>query len=109
LPEKFFSDVACSVGRKLDAKVDRRWLFKGRRVYLYDGSTVSMPDTPENQEAYPQGSRQFSEAGIAEKAGKPAQLREDAFNSLSAWTPATNSNRRCVRDGSTSIGWSISS
>jgi len=54
LPEKFFSDVACSVGRELDAKVDRRWLFKGRRVYLYDGSTVSMPDTPENQKAYPQ-------------------------------------------------------
>src|SRR5205807_87039 len=54
LPEKFFSDVACSVGCELEAKADRRWLFKGRRVYLYDGSTVSMPDTPENQEAYPQ-------------------------------------------------------
>ena len=54
LPEKFFADVACSVGSELDAKVDHRWLFKGRRVYLYDGSTVSMPDTPENQEAYPQ-------------------------------------------------------
>src|ERR1700680_3001083 len=35
LPEKFFSDVACSVGRELEAKADRRWLFKGRRVYLY--------------------------------------------------------------------------
>ena len=30
------------------------WLWKGRRVYLFDGSTVSMPDTPENQAAYPQ-------------------------------------------------------
>jgi Transposase DDE domain len=54
LPEQFFSEVACSVGRELDAQADPRWLFKGRRVYLYDGSTVSMPDTPENQEAYPQ-------------------------------------------------------
>ena len=54
LPEKFFSGVACSVGRELDAKADHRWLFKGRRVYIYDGTTVSMPDTPENQEAYPQ-------------------------------------------------------
>src|ERR1700716_2730688 len=30
LPEKFFSDVACSVGRALDAEVDPRWLWKGR-------------------------------------------------------------------------------
>jgi len=54
LPEKFFSDVACSVGRTLDAKADHRWLWKGRRVYMFDGTTVTMPDTPENQEAYPQ-------------------------------------------------------
>ena len=53
LPEGFFSAVACSVGRTLDARADRRWLWKGRRVYLFDGTTVSMPDTPENQAAYP--------------------------------------------------------
>ena len=33
---------------------DRRWLWKGRRVYLFDGTTVTMPDTLENQAAYPQ-------------------------------------------------------
>src|SRR5215472_6289352 len=54
LPEKFFSTVACSVGRVLDAKADKRWLWKGRRVYLFDGTTVTMPDTPENQQDYPQ-------------------------------------------------------
>src|SRR5262249_2645398 len=54
LPEKFFSTVACLVGRSLDAKADYRWLWKGRRVYLFDGTTVTMPDTPENQQAYPQ-------------------------------------------------------
>jgi hypothetical protein len=54
LPEKFFSDVACSVGRALDDQAEQRWLWKGRRVYLFDGTTVTMPDTPENQEAYPQ-------------------------------------------------------
>jgi hypothetical protein len=30
------------------------WLWKGRRGYLFDGTTITMPDTPENQEAYPQ-------------------------------------------------------
>jgi len=54
LPEAFFSAVACLVGRTLDSKVDPQWLWKGRRVYLFDGSTVSMPDTRENQQAYPQ-------------------------------------------------------
>jgi Transposase DDE domain len=58
LPEKFFSAVACLVGRALDAKAEHRWLWKGRRVYMFDGTTVTMPDTPENQEAYPQVNNQ---------------------------------------------------
>jgi hypothetical protein len=53
LPERFFSAVARLVGRNLDAQVDRRWTWKGRRVCLFDGSTVSMPDTPENRRDYP--------------------------------------------------------
>jgi hypothetical protein len=53
LPEGFFSAAARLVGRNLDARIDRRWLWKGRRVCLFDGSTVSMPDTPENRAAYP--------------------------------------------------------
>jgi hypothetical protein len=54
LPEQFFSAVAYLVGRALDDKIDSQWLWKGRRVYMFDGTTVSMPDTPENQAAYPQ-------------------------------------------------------
>ena len=54
LPESFFADVACSVGRSLDEQAQRRWPWQGRRVYLFDGTTVTMPDTPANQAAYPQ-------------------------------------------------------
>jgi hypothetical protein len=54
LPEAFFSTVACEVGRNLDSNIDAGWLWKGRRVYMFDGSTVSMPDTQENQREYPQ-------------------------------------------------------
>jgi len=54
LPEKFFSAVTCLVGRALDSKADQEWLGKGRRVLMFDGAVVSMPDTPENQAAYPQ-------------------------------------------------------
>src|ERR1700749_444466 len=38
LPESFFADVACSVGRRLDARAEQGWLWKGRRVYLFDGT-----------------------------------------------------------------------
>jgi len=46
--------VARRTGRALEANVDAQWLWKSRRVYVYDGSSVSMPDTAENQRAYPQ-------------------------------------------------------
>jgi len=54
LPEEFFSSVARQTGRALEKSVDPQWLWKRRRVYVYDGSSVSMPDTVENQRAYPQ-------------------------------------------------------
>jgi len=54
LPEKFFSDVARHTGQTLDKNSDSGWLWKNRRVYIFDGSTVTMPDTVENQDAYPQ-------------------------------------------------------
>jgi DDE family transposase len=54
LPEEFFSNVARQTGRALEANVDPQWLWKSRRVYVYDGSSVSMPDTAENQRDYPQ-------------------------------------------------------
>src|SRR5215212_3995760 len=53
LPERFLSAVARLVGRNLEARVDRRWLWKGRRVCLFDGTTVSMPDPPANRREYP--------------------------------------------------------
>lgn len=54
LPEKFFSCVTRMVGKTLDDNVDPSWLWKGRSVYMFDGTMVSMPDTPKNQLAYPQ-------------------------------------------------------
>src|SRR4051794_37374660 len=54
LPEAFFREAALRAGRVLDDRADRGWRWKGRRVYLYDGTTVTMPDTAANQAAYPQ-------------------------------------------------------
>ncbi len=58
LPEEFFSQIARQTGRQLDAKAKADWLWKNRRVYIFDGATVSMPDTYANQQAYPQPPQQ---------------------------------------------------
>ena len=58
LPEEFYAEVARKTGQSLDNGAKKEWLWKGRRVLAYDGSTVSMPDTAENQQAYPQPPQQ---------------------------------------------------
>jgi hypothetical protein len=40
LPESFFSDVARGTGRALENNVDSRWLWKRRRVVVFDGAAV---------------------------------------------------------------------
>jgi hypothetical protein len=42
------------IAQDLDQHAPQDWLWKGRRVQLVDGTTVSMPDTPDNQRAFPQ-------------------------------------------------------
>ena len=64
LPEKFFSTLTRLVGQTLDTQGRPEWLWKGRRVLMFDGTTVSMPDTRQNQRAYPQTDRQKSELGF---------------------------------------------
>jgi len=64
LPERFVADVARRTGRELDARAAPGWRWKGRRVYVYDGSSVTMPDTPANQAAYPQPAAQRPGVGF---------------------------------------------
>ena len=45
-------------GENLDSSSPESWLWHNRRVVITDGSTLSMPDTEENQQAYPQHGRQ---------------------------------------------------
>jgi hypothetical protein len=64
LPEEFFSEAARQTGCALDANAEEQWLWNSRRVLVYDGSTVSMPDTPENQQTYPQPPQQKPGVGF---------------------------------------------
>jgi hypothetical protein len=54
LPLSFMVRLVRKTGQVFHEKASTTWLWKGRTVYLVDGSTASMPDTPANQRAYPQ-------------------------------------------------------
>ncbi len=58
LPLPLIIRLVRKLGELLDKKARPEWLWKGRKVYMVDGSTASMPDTPENQQAYPQPASQ---------------------------------------------------
>ena len=72
LPEEFFADVARKAGESLDHSAKQEWLWKRRRVLAYDGSTVSMPDTPDNQQAYPQPPQQQPGLGFPLARSRPS-------------------------------------
>ena len=49
---------------QLERKADEYWLWNGLHAKLVDGFTVTMPDTPKNQEEFPQLSTQQAGAGF---------------------------------------------
>jgi hypothetical protein len=49
---------------QLEANADPSWLWKGLHAKLVDGFTFTMPDTPENQEAFPQQKTQAPGVGF---------------------------------------------
>ncbi len=54
LPEKLLADLARGSGGELQREVPPSNLLGGRPIKIADGTTLSMPDTPANQKAYPQ-------------------------------------------------------
>ena len=53
LPEALLARLARETGRGLHDGAPDRWLWRGRRVVVADGTGLSMPDTPANRAAYP--------------------------------------------------------
>src|SRR6266851_4269625 len=64
LTEVFLWFVACDVGQQLEEQAPEDWRWHGKRVVLVDGSTLSMPDTEANQQAYPQSRSQRPGVGF---------------------------------------------
>jgi len=58
LPEGLFTGLVRETGRSAEEAASDDWRWQGRRVKIVDGTTLTMPDTEENQEAYPQSNTQ---------------------------------------------------
>ena len=64
LPLEIIVALVHQTARKIEAGAKDQWLWKGRKVALVDGTTVSMPDTVKNQRAFPQANTQKAGVGF---------------------------------------------
>lgn len=64
LPERLLERLTLDTARGCEKAVPKKWLWRNRHVYLGDGATVSMPDSPANQDAYPQHGTQKKGVGF---------------------------------------------
>lgn len=64
LPEESLHQLVRETGEQLEDQSPQAWLWHGRKVRIADGSTLTMPDTPENQAAYPQQKSQKPGCGF---------------------------------------------
>ena len=54
LPLDMVINLTKQTGVQVNKKLPESWKWKNRKVKLIDGTTITMPDTPKNQQAYPQ-------------------------------------------------------
>jgi hypothetical protein len=54
LPLDLVAGLTRHLGGLIDAQVPDTWRWQGRRVRIVDGTTLTLPDTPANQAAFPQ-------------------------------------------------------
>lgn len=64
LPLSMVSTLARETGAVVAGEVPRWWLWRGRRIRLVDGTTITLADTEENQTEYPQPASQKKGLGF---------------------------------------------
>jgi hypothetical protein len=64
LPERALQRLGEESGRRLEDAALPAWRWLGRSAFLLDGTTVTMPDTAANQQAYPQPKSQPAGLGF---------------------------------------------
>jgi hypothetical protein len=54
LPLELPQELSRFIGKSLEKEIPSSWRWHGRRVRVVDGTSITMPDTDENQSVYPQ-------------------------------------------------------
>jgi putative transposase len=54
LPTTVIRRLTTGAGQRMEQQAPKEWLWHGRHVKLVDGTTVTLPDTQANQQAFPQ-------------------------------------------------------
>lgn len=54
LPTQMPKDLALFIGQTIEKNVPSSWRWHGRRIRVVDGTSITMPDTKDNQRVYPQ-------------------------------------------------------
>jgi putative transposase len=54
LPAALVRQLALTIGQRVEAAAPAAWLWRGRHVYLCDGSTATLADSAANQATFPQ-------------------------------------------------------
>ena len=64
LDENMIRKLSSTIGNSLEREANKSWKWNGRNVKLTDGTTISGPDTEENQAEYPQPESQEQGLGF---------------------------------------------
>lgn len=78
--------IGREVGERLRDAQPAAWRWRGREVKLIDGTTVSMPDTPENQAEFPQSRTQ--KAGLGFPIARLVAVISLSCGAVLAWASA---------------------
>ena len=105
------STLARRTAEELETNAGEKWKWNGRSVFIFDGSSVSMPDTPKNQQMYPQPPQQAKGLGFPlARIGVLLSLATGACHDLAiapyrgkgTGETNTSSPANCAIEGSTS-------
>ncbi len=64
LPTEMVSELVKQTGQLVADQIPEQWQWQGRPVKLVDGTTITMPDTIDNQAVYPQQRTQKPDLGF---------------------------------------------
>lgn len=104
LPLGLLTRMGREIGARLTEQQPVEWLWRGRQIKLVDGTTVSMPDTPQNQAAFPQNRRQ--KCGLGFPVARLVAVISLSCGAVLEWATAACEGKLT---GETSLLWGLSS